>query len=213
MKDYSSYRIMLEELKDELERHVQSFTERSSVPLKDSVGELSSYDNHSPDLASETFERAKDIGLKDKSKIILTKVNHALDQMKDGSYGKCERCGKEIDEERLKAVPYTTLCIRCKVIEEESDESRTRPIEEEVLKYPFGRSFLDDTAQIEYDGEDAWQDVARYGTSNSPQDEPGAVDYAEAYVDGNEKRGVVEKVDMVIDEEDLDEDGKNKPGK
>jgi YteA family regulatory protein len=213
LKDYSSYLIMLEELKDELERHVQSFTERSSIPLKDSVGELSSYDNHSPDLASETFERAKDIGLKDKSKIILTKVNHALDQIKDGSYGKCERCGKTIDEERLKAVPYTTLCIECKEIEEDSDENRMRPIEEEVLKYPFGRSFLDDMDQNEYDGEDAWQDVARYGTSNSPQDEPGAVDYTETYVDGNEKRGIVERGDMVINEEDPDEDDKNELGK
>jgi YteA family regulatory protein len=209
LKDYNSYRIMLKEMKDQLERRIQSITERSSISLKDSVEELSSYDNHSPDLASETFERSKDIGLKDKSKILLVKVNHALDQMKDGSYGKCERCGKAIDVERLKAVPYTTLCIDCRKIEEKSDKNRERPVEEEVLIYPFGRSFLDDTDQNQYDGEDAWQDVARFGTSNTPQDEPGAVNYKETYVDGNEKRGIVERTDMIPDENDPDEDDNN----
>ena len=104
MTDYHRYQMILDQLKAELESRVESFNERSSLPLKDSVGELSSYDNHSPDLAAETFEKSKDIGLRDREKIILTKVNHALDQIKDGSYGKCERCGKDIEEERLEAI-------------------------------------------------------------------------------------------------------------
>ncbi|MGI6484987.1 MAG: TraR/DksA C4-type zinc finger protein [Tepidanaerobacteraceae bacterium] len=198
MTDYHRYQMILDQLKAELESRVESFNERSSLPLKDSVGELSSYDNHSPDLAAETFEKSKDIGLRDREKIILTKVNHALDQIKDGSYGKCERCGKDIEEERLEAVPYTTRCTKCKKTEEESNDKSARPIEEDILRYPFGRSFLDDADQNEYDGEDAWQDVARYGTSNSPQDEPGAVDYSETYVDEDEERGTVERADKII---------------
>jgi RNA polymerase-binding transcription factor len=35
-----------------------------------------------------------------------------------GSYGRCERCGQEIPEERLDAVPYATLCVTCKQLEE-----------------------------------------------------------------------------------------------
>ncbi len=42
---------------------------------------------------------------------ILREIDKALDRMKEGSYGYCEVCGKPIEEERLKAVPWTTLCI------------------------------------------------------------------------------------------------------
>jgi YteA family regulatory protein len=160
-------------------------------------------------LGAETFEREKDLGIKDNAKIMLMKVNHALDKIKEGTYGICERCGKPIGEERLEAAPYTTLCIDCKNEEEKLDDSSPRPVEEEILRYPFGRSFSDEWDRNMYDGEDAWQDVARYGTANSPQDVPGAVDYTETYVDGDEKRGIVDKGDEIIDEEDPDEDDKN----
>ncbi len=203
------FRKKLEELKKELEEQQQVIVKRGSEPLKESTGELSGYDNHTSDLGAETFEREKDLGVKDNARIMLMKVNHALDKIKEGTYGICERCGKPIGEERLEAAPYTTLCIDCKNEEEKLDDSSPRPVEEEILRYPFGRSFSDEWDRNMYDGEDAWQDVARYGTANSPQDVPGAVDYTETYVDGDEKRGIVDKGDEIIDEEDPDEDDKN----
>lgn len=202
----------LMKLKQELQEQKETISQRGHMPLAESVGELSSYDNHSSDLAAETFEREKDLGLKDNAKLMLMKVNRALEKIEDGTYGKCEKCGKPIAEERLEAIPYATLCMDCKKEEEATENHRERPLEEEVLKHPFGRSFLDETDENEYDGEDAWQDVARYGTANSPQDEPGAVDYTESYVDGDEQRGIVERGDMIIDEEDPDEDDKNELG-
>jgi len=202
----------LNDLKIELQKQQDTISQRAQMPLAESVGELSSYDNHSSDLAAETFEREKDLGLKDNAKIMLMKVNRALEKIENGTYGRCEKCGKKIEEERLEAIPYAILCMECKREEEATENRRDRPLEEEVLKYPFGRSFLDETENNEYDGEDAWQDVARYGTANSPQDEPGAVDYTKAYSDGDEQRGIVERTDMIIDEEDLDEDDKNELG-
>lgn len=203
----------LEKFKSKLESQIDILVKRGTEPLKESVGELSGYDNHPADLSGETFERAKDLGLKGNEKVLLMKVNHALDRIKNGTYGICEKCGRTIEEERLKAVPYTTFCVDCKMSEEKPGDHSKRPLEEEVLKYPFGRSFLDGSNSIEYDGEDAWQDVARYGTSEGPQDIPGAVDYNETYVDGNEERGIVEESDTIIDEEDPDEDDKNELGK
>jgi DnaK suppressor protein len=41
---------------------------------------------------------------------LLKAIDEALERMKEGTYGICEVCGKEIEEERLEAVPYTTLC-------------------------------------------------------------------------------------------------------
>lgn len=198
------YKTQLESLKSRLEKQIDTLAKRGSEPLKESVGELSGYDNHPADLGAETFERAKDLGLQGNSKVMLMKVNHALDRINNGTYGTCEKCGKPIAEERLEAVPYTTFCVDCKKSEEMLRDHSRRPLEEEVLGFPFGRSFNDGVGTIGYDGEDAWQDVERYGTSSGPQDIPGAVDYTETYVDGNEERGVVEETDTILNEEDND---------
>ena len=199
------YQHLLEESKRQLEDQMEVLSLRGTDPLNESVGELSSYDNHPADLGSETFEREKDLGLKGNAKVMLMKVNHALDQIKNGAYGICEKCGKAIDEERLEAIPYTTFCVECKRAEEKPRDHSKRPIEEEVLTYPFGRSFLDSTGKNEFDGEDTWQEVARYGTSEGPQDVPEAVDYDDVYIDSDERRGIVERANRIIDNVDYDD--------
>ena len=40
-------------------------------------------------------------------------IRAALKRIEDGSYGVCSRCGEDIDERRLKALPYATVCIQC----------------------------------------------------------------------------------------------------
>lgn len=167
--------------------------------LTDSVQELSAYDNHPADLGSETFEREKDLALWNNTNEILQRISEALDHMDKGKYGICEDCGREIDLERLEALPYTTLCIKCQHQEEDNHQSRERPVEEEVLGPPFGRTFLDETDVVVTDGEDIWQEVARYGTSESPSDFGGVADYEDAYLGAEEERGIVEEMDSVID--------------
>lgn len=76
---------------------------------------------------------------------------------------------------------------------------KERPVEELSLDPPFGRTFRDGDDYAAYDGEDAWQDVARFGTANTPQDVPPAVDYDDVYVDADEPRGVVGGADAVED--------------
>lgn len=44
----------------------------------------------------------------------LKKVNEALGKIERGEYGVCERCGKEIEKERLEAVPEAKYCKLCK---------------------------------------------------------------------------------------------------
>ncbi|WP_201527891.1 MULTISPECIES: TraR/DksA family transcriptional regulator [Psychrobacter] len=41
----------------------------------------------------------------------LIYVQEALSHIENGTYGECEVCGKEIQEQRLEAVPYATLCM------------------------------------------------------------------------------------------------------
>lgn len=52
----------------------------------------------------------------------LRLIDSALSRIKNNLYGKCMSCGKKIPEERLKAIPYTMLCISCK----SSDERKKR---------------------------------------------------------------------------------------
>ncbi|HHL39560.1 MAG TPA: TraR/DksA family transcriptional regulator [Deltaproteobacteria bacterium] len=43
----------------------------------------------------------------------LEQLDAAITRLDEGAYGICEECGEEIPEERLKAVPYATLCVKC----------------------------------------------------------------------------------------------------
>ena len=81
--------------------------------LVEETGELGSpsADNHLADTASETFERELDEGLEEDAERQLHEVESALARIEDGSYGTCEICGKEIPEDRLEAIPWTTLCV------------------------------------------------------------------------------------------------------
>ena len=71
------------------------------------------YGNHMADDASEAFEQAKVLALRQNAEHLLAQVTDALERFEQGSYGTCERCGHDIDPARLKALPYATLCLRC----------------------------------------------------------------------------------------------------
>ena len=43
----------------------------------------------------------------------LGQIEHALQRIEDGVYGRCEYCGGKIAEARLNALPYTNSCIDC----------------------------------------------------------------------------------------------------
>jgi DnaK suppressor protein len=43
----------------------------------------------------------------------LSRVNAALEKLRTGTYGNCNRCGSSIPEARLKAIPWAEHCRRC----------------------------------------------------------------------------------------------------
>jgi DnaK suppressor protein len=43
----------------------------------------------------------------------LAEIDEALEQLKMGIYGRCEKCGKAIDPERPAVLPHTTVCSQC----------------------------------------------------------------------------------------------------
>jgi YteA family regulatory protein len=184
---YYSQRLQSERNK---EREMLSHIEESlqGEGQQDTLAELSVYDNHPADIGTETFERSKDIGLRDRSLVRLEKIDDALARVAGGTYGTCRHCGQEISEERLEAVPETVLCLACQEAEDARDRDRVRPVEEQVVSMPFGREWQDGRHRQDQrdgrdrqdgrdeddrrdgddrsDGEEFWFDVARYGTSS-----------------------------------------------
>ena len=43
----------------------------------------------------------------------IAQIKQAIARIDSGRYGKCEVCDEPIRKERLEAVPYSTMCIRC----------------------------------------------------------------------------------------------------
>jgi DnaK suppressor protein len=66
------------------------------------------------DLASSEYIQSFILRLRGREKVLLEKIQRALDKMDDGSFGVCEECGEEISVRRLEARPETVLCVRCK---------------------------------------------------------------------------------------------------
>jgi len=173
--------------------------------LRNSTEELSSYDNHPADIGTETYEMEKNLALEGHQMHQMQEIEHAMQKIKDGTYGICDFCGKEIDKERLEALPQANLCIDCEVKRKRDIEEMQydRSPNEEVLTPPFGRTFKDDVDYNGYDGEDAWQDVQKYGSSDSPQDLSvnRKIDYRNLFYDSIEDPGFVEEVEKIINDE------------
>lgn len=51
--------------------------------------------------------------LKQNMQALLSKTKTSLANLRSGKYGKCEPCGKQIEIERLQAMPTATLCLSC----------------------------------------------------------------------------------------------------
>lgn len=66
------------------------------------------------DVASDLVERDKMQALIFTFERKLEDIEHAIRQAESGGYGTCERCGNEIEPERLEIFPETTLCVNCK---------------------------------------------------------------------------------------------------
>ncbi|MFC4076512.1 TraR/DksA C4-type zinc finger protein [Salinithrix halophila] len=187
------------QLEEEKRRLVKKLSDNHHYGMEEgmnnSIGELSGYDNHPADIGTELYERGKDLALNEEDEEQLEEVEMALMRIEAGHYGTCVVCGKEIPYERLEAVPEASYCIEH---QREKDISNRRPAEEDVLRAPYGRTFNDKRDEHNYyDGEDAWQEVEQYGTSNPPDFFREGKNYNELTVDQDERRGYVDDVENI----------------
>lgn len=93
-------------LQHEIERAAESRIETQRPP-----GALSHTPTHNADGDVEGM--GEQVTVENLLREELRAVDLSLQHMRDGSYGACERCGREISAERLKALPYAQRCIQC----------------------------------------------------------------------------------------------------
>lgn len=126
-KQYQDIKKLLEEMRIEIlndinERRLREHTSH------DEVGD--DYDK-----ASHERERELDIIITAQEKNKLQAIDDALRRIEEGTYGRCEECGEKIPKQRLKALPFATLCVSCKSAKE-NEEGIFTPFEE-MEEEPF----------------------------------------------------------------------------
>ena len=112
--DTDRFRQMLLEERERVVRAIEYLHEENPGSIEDETGEETGFDNHLGDTATVTFDREVDYTLEENSEAVLKAIEAALGRIEAGTYGTCQRCGREIAAERLEALPYAELCIDCK---------------------------------------------------------------------------------------------------
>lgn len=81
-------------------------TENSKSPMNSAENASDAYEQ---DFAFMSIESEEEL---------LRKIDRALQKMRENTYGECEECGEAIRAERLEALPWATMCVKCQELEE-----------------------------------------------------------------------------------------------
>jgi len=99
-----------EEILDEI-KHISDDTLKKSQ--KEASGDISGYTYHMADVATDTYDREFSLGLASNERKLIYEFDDALKRIEEGTFGICEDCKSLIAKNRLKAVPYARLCVKC----------------------------------------------------------------------------------------------------
>ena len=189
------YKNKLEKEKDRVTDVIKQLSNNGMTKFNaETASELSFYDNHPADIASETFEVEKGRALEANESSMLEKINDALTAIEEGSYGKCKVCGKIIDEGRLEFLPYAINCIECEdvISDVKTYNSNQRVVEEVVIGNPFTHKLeYDNKDEIGFDEEDSYQAVGRFNEIRNTED----YDY------NYDEDGYVEEIEKISNQE------------
>jgi DnaK suppressor protein len=108
----------LEKEKEEIEKQLKEFAKEGKVP-EDWEAKFPHFDGESGSgalerAADEVEEYEKLRSTEQVLEVKLKNINLALEKIKKGNYGICEKCKKEIEIDRLEAIPEARFCKKCK---------------------------------------------------------------------------------------------------
>jgi DnaK suppressor protein len=110
-------------LMSELRRHAQHITDEQAQALD--VNNDDAKENSDISLRNGIQELA--LKLSDQESQMVADIDMALRRMEEGSYGMCVRCGHEIDERRLEAMPTARYDAACQAAMEQSKGTGAGP--------------------------------------------------------------------------------------
>lgn len=149
-------------------------------------GELSAYDNHPADSATQLYEREKDLAFDKRFREELKDIEDALNKMERGIYGLDEKTGEKIPFARLKALPTARTTVGHASPKHHFQE---RPNEESVIS-DMEKENITNFDKNNFDEENAFDLVSLYN------DMPMIFEDA-PYQDDEEGIGFVEDVEAV----------------
>jgi RNA polymerase-binding protein DksA len=106
VRDYADVKKKLLEMLEELDERVAKITDHVKhvdEPIEKDFAEQATQ--------AENNEVMDYLGNAAQMEII--QIKQALTRIDSGNYGLCEVCGEGIREERLQAMPYASMCIKC----------------------------------------------------------------------------------------------------
>jgi DnaK suppressor protein len=106
--DTDAVALLLRARRDELAGELEALT---AVP-RDPMAAVS-FGKRIGDGTTEAVDRLNKVGAANSIATTLADVDRALAKIEEGTYGVCDRCGEEIPPERLEAIPWAALCVRC----------------------------------------------------------------------------------------------------
>jgi len=161
--DYYEKKLINE--KKKVNNLIENMRKNETIDSKSEIAsELSFYDNHPSDLATEINDIEKGMALRENETTILEKIDAAINRIQDGTYGICKNCGKKISEKRLEFLPYAENCVECqtKMASIKPRPEENRPVEEEVLGYPFSTGYRRYNSKTGFDLEDSYDAVQNF---------------------------------------------------
>jgi RNA polymerase-binding transcription factor DksA len=104
-------------LLEERARHVHQADELQAEAeslANDREGGDTQFDEESGEGDTFNVERERDLLLSATARQIVDEIDHALERIRDKTYGVCVPAGRRISLERLDALPYAETCVECK---------------------------------------------------------------------------------------------------
>jgi DnaK suppressor protein len=105
-KKIDQFKKKLETRQQELRRMVSRTEQDGRTVDEDSAQDIA-------DRAASSYTKEFLFHQSNNDRQILAMVDGALSRIREGSFGECISCGKEINAKRLDAVPWTRHCIEC----------------------------------------------------------------------------------------------------
>jgi DnaK suppressor protein len=122
---WQEIRLILEKLKEDTIREI-----RKSVKIGTEAVAAIEPGGDIYDQASSERDRELGLLLGDREREKIHSIDEALLRIVEGDYGICEECDEDIPLGRLKAMPFTRHCVKCKS-DLEKLQAQTKRVEEE----------------------------------------------------------------------------------